>query len=407
MTKQRAPQRTTKKHLARAERERIQSRWLLGVIIAIAVIAIGILGYGWIDSAYIQPKKTVVTVNEDTITQGEFQGRIRIHQRELLAQLNSYMQMEQLFASDPQTLASIQELQNQIRTQLAYPELIGQEVIYAMTRETLIRQEAEKMGIHVLPEEIERQIQQSFGFYPEGTPTPFPTPTPDATRVAAIAAASEATAETSPTPTLPQTPIPTATPYVLEAYEVDYEQFLDSLSDFGISEADFYVYIEAQLLEEKVREQFDPEIDRMAEHVLLQHILIFDEEMAQEALEQLESGDAWDDIVLEYSEDQSSRESSGDLGWNTLDDLVRILGQMGLAAFSAQVDEVVGPIESQYGWHLLRIVDRQDREILEAAYQEAGDNAFEAWIDDLTTEAEIIVVDDWQDHLPPSGPLGI
>ena len=407
MTKQRAPQRITKKHLARSERERIQSRWLLGVIIAIAVIAIGILGYGWIDSAYIQPKKTVVTVNEDTITQGEFQGRIRIHQRELLGQLNSYMQMEQLFASDPQTLASIQELQNQIRTQLAYPELVGQEVIYEMIRETLIRQEAEKMGIHVLPEEIERQIQQSFGFYPEGTPTPFPTPTPDATRVAAIAAASEATAEPSPTPTLPQTPIPTATPYVLEAYEVDYEQFLDSLSDFGISEADFYVYIEAQLLEEKVREQFDPEIDRMAEHVLLQHILIFDEEMAQEALEQLESGDAWDDIVLEYSEDQNSRESSGDLGWNTLDDLVRILGQMGLAAFSAQVDEVVGPIESQYGWHLLRIVDRQDREILEAAYQEAVDNAFEAWIDDLTTEAEIIVVDDWQDHLPPSGPLGI
>lgn len=407
MTKQRAPLRTTKKHLARAERERIQSRWLLGVIITIAVVTIGILVYGWIDSVYIQPQKTVMTVNEDTITQGEFQGRVRIHQRELLGQLNSYMQMEQLFASDPQTLASIQELQNQIRTQLAYPELIGQEVIYSMIRETLIRQEAEKMGIHVLPEEIERQIQQSFGFYPEGTPTPFPTPTPDATRVAAIAAASESTAEPSPTPSLPQTPFPTATPYVLEAYEVDYEQFLDSLSDFGITEADFYVFIEAQLLEEKVREQFDPEIERMAEHVLIQHILVFDEEVAQEALERLESGESWDDIVLEYSEDQNSRESSGDLGWKTQDDLVGFLGQMGLVAFSAPVNEVIGPIETQYGWHLVRVVDRDDREISDAAYQVAVDNAFEAWIDELTAEAEIIVVDDWQDHLPPSGPLGI
>lgn len=407
MTKQRAPQRTTKKHLARAERERIQSRWLLGVIITIAVVTIGILVYGWIDSVYIQPQKTVMTVNEDTITQGEFQGRVRIHQRELLGQLNSYMQMEQLFASDPQTLASIQELQNQIRTQLAYPELIGQEVIYEMIRETLIRQEAEKMGIHVLPEEIERQIQQSFGFYPEGTPTPFPTPTPDATRVAAIAAAAESTAEPSPTPSLPQTPFPTATPYVLEAYEVDYEQFLDSLSDFGITEADFYVFIEAQLLEEKVREQFDPEIERVAEHVLIQHILVFDEEVAQEALERLESGESWDDIVLEYSEDQNSRESSGDLGWKTQDDLVGFLGQMGLVAFSAPVNEVIGPIETQYGWHLVRVVDREDREISDAAYQVAVDNAFEAWIDELTAEAEIIVVDDWQDHLPPSGPLGI
>ncbi|MBE9479658.1 MAG: peptidylprolyl isomerase, partial [Chloroflexi bacterium] len=173
------------------------------------------------------------------------------------------------------------------------------------------------------------------------------------------------------------------------------------------TESDFYAYIEAQLLEEKVREQFDPEIERVAEHVLIQHILVFDEEIAQEALELLESGDAWDDIALEYSEDQNSRESSGDLGWNTLDDLVRILGQMGFVAFSAPVNEVVGPIESQYGWHLLRVVDRQDREISDAAYQEAVDNAFEAWIDELTTEAEIIIVDDWQDHLPPSGPLGI
>ena len=407
MTKQRAPQLTTKKHLARAERERIQSRWLLGVVITIAVVAIGILGYGWIDSAYIQPKTTVVTVNEDTITQGEFQGRVRIHQRELLGQLNSYMQMEQLFASDPQTLASIQELQNQIRTQLAYPELVGQEVIYEMTRETLIRQEAEKMGIHVLPEEIERRLHQSFGFYPEGTPTPSPTFTPDATHVAAIAAASDPTTEPSPTSTLPQTPIPTATPYVLEAYEKDYEEFVDSLNDFKISEEDFYAYIEAQLLEEKVREQFEPEFERVAEHVLIQHILVFDEEIAQEALDKIESGDAWDDIALEYSEDQNSRESSGDLGWNTQDDLVRIFGQMGFIAFSAPINEVIGPIESQYGWHLLRIVDRQDREISDAAYQEAVDNAFESWIDALTAEAEIIVVDDWQDHLPSSGPLGI
>ncbi len=407
MTKQRAPQLTTKKHLARAERERIQSRWLLGVVITIAVVAIGILGYGWIDSAYIQPKTTVVTVNEDTITQGEFQGRVRIHQRELLGQLNSYMQMEQLFASDPQTLASIQELQNQIRTQLAYPELVGQEVIYEMTRETLIRQEAEKMGIHVLPEEIERRLHQSFGFYPEGTPTPSPTLTPDATHVAAIAAASDPTTEPSPTSTLPQTPIPTATPYVLEAYEKDYEEFVDSLNDFKISEEDFYAYIEAQLLEEKVREQFEPEFERVAEHVLIQHILVFDEEIAQEALDKIESADAWDDIALEYSEDQNSRESSGDLGWNTQDDLVRIFGQMGFIAFSAPINEVIGPIESQYGWHLLRIVDRQDREISDAAYQEAVDNAFESWIDALTAEAEIIVVDDWQDHLPSSGPLGI
>ena len=407
MTKKRAPQRTTKKHLARADRERIQSRWLLGVSIAIALVAIGILGYGLFDSAYLQPKKTIAIVNGDTITKGEFQGRIRILQRELIGQLNSYVQMEQFFASDPQTLASIRELQNQIQTQLAYPEIIGQVVINSMIRETLLRQEAEGMGIHVLPVEVERQLQNSFGFYPDGTPTSIPTLTPDPTRMAEIAAASESTAEPSPTSTLPQTPNPTATPYVLEAYEDDYALFLDSLSDFDISESDFNAYVEAQLLEEKLREQFQPEIDSMAEHVLIQHIFTFDEEIAQEALEQLESGGIWDDIVLEYSEDPSSREFSGDLGWNTLNDLVALFGQMGITAFSAPVMEDIGPIESQQGWHILRVIDRQDREISQSTYQDAVDNAFEAWVYDMNVDAEITVVDDWQDHLPPSGPLGI
>ncbi|MCK4741015.1 MAG: SurA N-terminal domain-containing protein [Anaerolineales bacterium] len=407
MTKKRAPLFTTKKHLARAERERIQSRWLLGVTIAIAAVAIGILGYGWFDSAYVQPKKTIAIVNGDTITKGEFQGRVRIFQRELMSQLNSYVQMEQFFASDPQTIASIRELQNQIRTQLAYPEIIGQDVIIAMIREALVRQEADRLGIHVLPENVERQIQQNFGFYPDGTPTPFPTSTPDATREAEIAVESEPTTEPSPTSTLPQTPFPTATPYVLEAYEDDYELFLDSLSAFDINESDFIAYVEAQLLEDKLREQFQPEIEDEAEHVLIQHIFTLDEEIAQEALEQLESGDVWDDIVLDYSQDPNSRESSGDLGWNTLNDLVALFGQMGIAAFSPPVMEVVGPIESQQGWHILRVMDRQDREISQAAYQEAVANAFEAWIAELTADAEITVDDDWLDHLPPSGPLGI
>ena len=400
MTKKRAPQRPTKKHLARAERERIQTRWLLGITIAIAVIAIGVLGYGWIDSTYVQPKKAIANVNGDTITAGEFQGQVRILQRELLGQLNSYVQMEQFFAADPEILASIRELQNQIQTQLAYPEILGQSVINSMIREILVRQEAERLGIHVPPEEVERQMQHSFGFYPEGTPTPISTLTPDATRMAEIATAPEPTV-------LPATPNPTATPYELEAYEEDYAMFLDSLLEFDISESDFIAFIEAQLLEEKLREQFQPEIDNVVEHVLIQHIFTLAEEKAQEALDQLEAGEGWEEVVIEYSEDLSSRESSGDLGWNTLNDLVAFLGQMGIATFSAPAMEAIGPVESPQGWHILQIIDRQDREISETAYQEAIDQAFDAWIFDMNVDAQITVVDDWEKYLPPSGPLGI
>ena len=407
MTKKRAPKRTTKKHLARAERERIQSRWLVGITIGIAVVAVVLLGYGLFDSMYVQPKKIIATVNDDTVTKGEFQGRVRIVQRELMGQLNSYMQMEQFFASDPQALESIRNLQNQIRTQLSHPEIIGQVVINSLVREILIRQEAETKGIYVPVEDVEEEIQTMFGFYPDGTPTPFPTLTPDPTSLADASPTTEPTVGPSPTPTLPQTPFPTATPYLLEAYEEDYANFIKSLSEFDISESDYVTYVEAQLLENMLRDLFQPEIETMAEHVLIQHILTVEEETAQEALEKLESGEDWDDIVLEYSQDLTTRESGGDLGWNTMNDLVQIIGQLGITAFAAPLEELVGPIETQQGWRIMRVIDRQDREISEAAYQDAVDNAFEAWIADMNADSEITVIDDWNDDLPPSGPLGI
>ena len=407
MTKKQPVQRTNKKHMARAQREQMQSRWLLGGTIAIAVVVIGILVFGWVNSTYVEPNKTVAEVNGEIINVGEFQGRVRILQRELLGQLNSYLQMEQFFASDPQTLDSIQNLENQIRTQLAYPEIIGQSALDSLIREAVIREEAERMGISVQPIEVEREIQNSFGFYPDGTPTPIPTFIPDETREAEVPTPPEPTTGPSPTATLVSTPVPTATPYLLEAYEDDYQAFLDSLADFDIKEADFLAYIEAQLLEDKVREQFQPEIETVEEQVLLQHIFTLDEEAALEAMEKLESGEAWEDVVLEYSQDPSTSESAGELGWFTLNELTSFIGQMGITVFTTPVTEVVGPVQSQQGWQIFRVADRQDREISEAAYEQAVDNAYQAWIFELIEESEITVVDDWQQYIPPSGPLGI
>ena len=105
----------SKKHLARAERERRQRRWILGATITIAVILVLILAYGIYDTTFIQPFKTVAVVNGETITSGEFEGRVRLLQRELLSQLTSYLQMESFFGADPNILQEIRALQLQYR----------------------------------------------------------------------------------------------------------------------------------------------------------------------------------------------------------------------------------------------------------------------------------------------------
>ena len=128
----------TKKHLARAERERIQRRWILTGTIAVAAVLVIVLGYGLYDTIFVQPYRAVAEVNEVTITAGEFTGRTRLLQRELLSQLTTYVQMESFFGSDPQILQQLRAQQLQIQTQLANPQVLGQDVLDTMILQTLL-----------------------------------------------------------------------------------------------------------------------------------------------------------------------------------------------------------------------------------------------------------------------------
>ena len=136
----------TKKHLARAERERIQRKWILIATISIALLLVVILAYGIYDTNFVQPYKTVAEVNGETITAGVFEGRVRLIQRELLSQLTSYLQMETFFGSDPDILQEIRNLQLQIETQLANPELLGRDVLESMILQTLLTVQAQQQG---------------------------------------------------------------------------------------------------------------------------------------------------------------------------------------------------------------------------------------------------------------------
>jgi peptidyl-prolyl cis-trans isomerase D len=395
---------TTRKHRARAERERIQRRWILTSTIVTIVVVVGLLAYGWYDSRYIQPKIVMAEVNDSTITRAEFQGRIRLMQRQLLAQLNSYVQMESLFASDPNTLAQIRTLQTQIQQQLTNTELLGQQVINQMIMDKLVKQAAQERGLEVTQIEIDKRIEQDFGYYADGTPTPlptftpFPTLTPDitATTVAALTATPGPTATTAPT----STPRPTATAYTVDAFEQDYETFLGSLADFRIREVDYRAFVEATLYREKLREAFTPDISTEEEQVLVSQILVEDKDTGEEVLQRLEEGDDWADLVAEYSADFATPEGEGLLGWRTLDELLSTFGQAGVAAYGIPAGEVAGPFQSDFGWHIFKVDDREVRPLSEEALALAEQDAYDSYLNDLRAEADITINEEWVDHLP-------
>src|SRR5688572_26482336 len=290
MTKQSStPKVVTKKHIARLERERRQTRLIVAIAIAGIVIVLGLVAYGYLQVNVLQLREPVAEVNGETITTGEWQERVRFQRLQMLNAYNQYALFQQSYGFDYS-----QQLQ-EIQTMLSLPETIGQQVLDQMRDEILIRQEAEKRGITVSEEEVQNSIHENFSFFPGGTPTPtitptefsFPTltsqqltlvpststptevltPTAGATTTpdpSVTSTATPTTAPPSPTP-VPELATATPTPYMEEGFKTDYEEMLKNLETYDVSEQTVREAYEADLYRKKLMDELTKDIPRAEE----------------------------------------------------------------------------------------------------------------------------------------------
>ncbi len=64
-------------------------------------------------------------------------------------------------------------------------------------------------------------------------------------------------------------------------------------------------------------------------------------------------------LAQQYSKDPGSAAMGGDLGYFGAGRMVEAFEK---AAFAASVNDVVGPVETQFGWHIIKVTDRQTDE---------------------------------------------
>jgi len=76
----------------------------------------------------------------------------------------------------------------------------------------------------------------------------------------------------------------------------------------------------------------------------------------EEILNDLNSGSDFGQMAQIYSEDTGSAEQQGDLGYFKRSAMVAPFAD---AAFNAKVGSIVGPVESQFGLHLIQVLDRK------------------------------------------------
>jgi hypothetical protein len=229
-------------------------------------------------------------------------------------------------------------------------------------------------------------------FTPTATATATETPTPTATDTPT----ATPTETFTPEPTATETP--TATPFTEEEYKrISAETFKDFEDNIQLSESDLRYVIESSLYRNKVREAIVGDLPHVQEQVWALHILVDTEELAKEILQKLENGEDWGALASANSIDTSNKDKGGDLGWFAKGKMV---AEFEDAAFALEIGETSQPVQTSYGFHIIRILGHEDRPVSGSDYESLQQLKFQEWLDELRTSSEIEIKDFWMDIVP-------
>ena len=95
--------------------------------------------------------------------------------------------------------------------------------------------------------------------------------------------------------------------------------------------------------------------ERKIKKVQARHILVGTKELAEEIKKKIDDGEEFSKLAEEFSE-CPSKKRGGDLGWFGKGAMVR---PFEVAAFSANEGEVVGPVKTEFGYHIIYVYEVQ------------------------------------------------
>jgi foldase protein PrsA len=116
------------------------------------------------------------------------------------------------------------------------------------------------------------------------------------------------------------------------------------------------VLVPAQLRVDEMRQRLAAD-EPAVQARTARHILVGSEEEARTVLDELEEGADFADLAAEYSEDTGSGAQGGDLGSAPRGAYVPEFDD---AVWGAQIGTLVGPIETQFGFHLIEVTDEEE-----------------------------------------------
>jgi parvulin-like peptidyl-prolyl isomerase len=148
------------------------------------------------------------------------------------------------------------------------------------------------------------------------------------------------------------------------------EAFDQAVSESGLSDEDVEEQLRQRVLQNKISDSVAGEVEvsdadveayyeenaatQYGERAVARHILVEDEADANDLREQLDDGADFGELAAEHSTDTGSAEQGGELPEFGRGQMVPEFEE---AVFSAEPGEIVGPVQSEFGYHVIEVLE--------------------------------------------------
>jgi len=166
------------------------------------------------------------------------------------------------------------------------------------------------------------------------------------------------------------------------------ESFRAKLAEWGQTYEDAQDEVRTQLIGMAMTERIVEAVPTTAEHVHARHILVDTPQEAESILAQLQVGADFAALAKAYSQDTSTRDNGGDLGF--FPSGILVAPEVEETAFALQPGQFSGVITSSLGYHIVQVVERDPaRPVGAENLLILQDRAVKEWIEGLWAQAVI------------------
>lgn len=419
------------KRVSRREREARKQRLIrTGIAIAGGLVVLVLLA-GALNEWVLKPRAVLAEVAGEQIRRSDYWTAREI---DLLEQARLYQSFADMVGPDQSgqylsqaqaSLAQIPAVRGSTDTDPA--------TLNGMIDDRLYVRGAEAMGLAVTADEAELWLLDQFA--PAGaplrTPAPTPTLTPDRAAMLTATASAEAlpadaTPEAAALPSPPvlgdagpagtpavatpvpgaatpaaeaATPVPNATPNPVDALataEAGLDNFADNtLAEAGISRDDYLAHVAVPAVaREKVEDALGADVGQSAPQVHAAHILVATKDLADRLAAEIAGGADFAELARANSTDEGTAGNGGDLGWFVREEMVKPFADV---AFSLEPGQTSEPFQTEFGWHIVRVLDTDpDRPLTDAQITRIGQVRTGDWLAAQRAAANVTTV------LPPT-----